>query len=45
MKLLCMRWNILTITVEIHDAISDVEELVFKGFDSAVKEYYKRLVW
>ena len=25
-------------TVEIHDAISDMEELVFKGFDSAVKE-------
>ena len=26
-------------TVEIHDAISDMEELVFKGFDSAVKDY------
>ena len=25
-------------TVEIHDAISDMEELVFKGFDNAVKE-------
>ena len=25
-------------TVEIHDAISDMEELVFKGFDTAVKE-------
>ena len=25
-------------TVEIHDAISDMEELVFKGFDSAVKK-------
>ena len=29
----------IEITAEIHDAISDVEELVFKGFDSAVKEY------
>ena len=25
-------------TVEIHDAIPDMEKLVFKGFDSAVKE-------
>ena len=25
-------------TVEIHDAISDMKELVFKGFDTAVKE-------
>ena len=31
-------------TAEIHDAITDMEELVFKGFDSAVKEIYKRLV-
>ena len=25
-------------TVEIHEAISDMEELVFKDFDSAVKK-------